>query len=258
SLLGQIMYIGFHRQRGPQGGDLTPIGDTGLLAERLDEDRVQVWLPNDRRDLSSWEKVQARATRVGPPPAVKFRIEIEQRDHEVVFPSPLQQRMELGTTSAWIIRPRLLQIPGVAEVFQVGGERKQYQVVVDPEALEEFGVPLEQVEQSVKESNVSAPGGFALQGESERPIRILGLLGPTSAAVISQRARVSIKTGRDRTVRLADVARVIEGPQPKRGDTTIDGHEGMIITVAKQPHFDTRRLTLQVEAALREIEATLP
>src|SRR5262249_28201318 len=160
-------------------------GDTGLLAERLSDERLQVWQPLERRDLSSWKKITARTEwKNGPGEERLARVEVNQRTHDGVFRSPLGQRMDLGTTSAWIIRPRLLQIPGVAEVFQVGGERKQYQVVVDPHALEEFGVTLEQVEQAVKESNISVAGGFSIHGESERPIRILGLLGPLPADVL--------------------------------------------------------------------------
>src|SRR5262249_46228324 len=57
---------------------------------------------------------------------------------------------------------------------------------------------------------------------------------------------------------LGQVARIEEGPAPKRGDASIDGHPGVVITVVKQPHADTRKLTDEVKAALREVGGTLP
>src|SRR5204863_9148363 len=98
--------------------------------------------------------------------------------HEVVFPSAAQQQMDLRTTADWVVRPRLLKTPGVAEIFILGGDRKQYQVLLDPAALLEYGVTLQQVEQALKDNNVNASGGFTIQGETERPIRIFGRLGP--------------------------------------------------------------------------------
>ncbi len=92
--------------------------------------------------------------------------------------------MDLRSIADWVIRPRLRKIPGVAEVFVQGGERKQYQILVDPSALLEYDVSLEQVERALTQSNINTSGGFAIQGESERPIRILGRLGPDAQRVI--------------------------------------------------------------------------
>jgi Cu/Ag efflux pump CusA len=84
--------------------------------------------------------------------------------------------MDLRTISDWVIRPRLLKVSGVAEVFMQGGDRKQYQVMLDPTALLEYDVTVQDVEQALSESNINTSGGFAITGESERPIRILGRL----------------------------------------------------------------------------------
>src|SRR5262249_21330528 len=171
---------------------------------------------------------------------------------------PLQQQMDLRTTADWLIRPRLLQVPGVAEVLVVGGERKQYQVQVDPAALLDFDVTLMQVEQAVKDNNLNAVGGFTQEGQQERPIRVIGRLGPWPAKVIDDLKKVPVKTHSQRHVLLEQVAHVEEGPQPKRGDGSIDGHAGVVITVAKQPHVDTRGLTDSIRKALEATEATLP
>src|SRR5205807_4720312 len=83
-----------------------------------------------------------------------------------------KQQMDLRITADWVIRPRLLQVPGIAEVLVMGGDRKQYQVLVDPNALLEYDVTLQQVEQAVKGNNLNASGGFTVEGQQERPIRV--------------------------------------------------------------------------------------
>jgi len=167
-------------------------------------------------------------------------------------------QMELRTLADWVVRPRLRKIPGVAEVFVQGGERKQYQILVDPAALLEYGVALEDVEHALAASNINTSGGFAIQGETERPIRILGRLGPDSARVIEDLKRVPVKASDVRPVLLEQVARVVEGPQAKRGDGGINGLPGIVFTIAKQPRADTRQLSRRIDEAFAELQASLP
>jgi HME family heavy-metal exporter len=169
-----------------------------------------------------------------------------------------QRQLELRTTAEWVLRPRILQVPGIAEVLVMGGDRKQYQVLVDPNALLEYDVSLQQVEKAVRENNLNASGGFTVEGQKERPIRILGRVGPTPHRVLTDLRKVPVKTHAHRNVLLEQVARVEEGPEPKRGDAGIDGHAGVVLTVVKQPHVDTRRLTDDVKAALRKAQDSLP
>ncbi len=83
--------------------------------------------------------------------------------------------LELRTSADWVVRQRLLTIPGVSQVFTMGGERKQFQVLVDPEAMTRLGVTLEQVEQAVRKSNENGTGGYLdRQGPSELLVRSLG------------------------------------------------------------------------------------
>ena len=170
----------------------------------------------------------------------------------------LTTQMELRTIADWVVRPRLRKIPGVAEVFVQGGERKQYQILVEPAALLEYGVSLEDVEQALAASNINTSGGFATEGEGERPIRILGRLGPDAPRVIDDLKRVPVKASDVRPVLLAQVAKVVEGPQPKRGDGGINGLPGVVFTIAKQPHADTRALTEKIEEAFDELRTSLP
>src|SRR3712207_1122418 len=151
------------------------------------------------------------------------------------------QPHDLGTLAYWTVRPRLMQVPGVAEVLVLGGDRKQYQVLVDPHALREYDVTLPQVVEAVRESNTNATGGFALGGDTERPVRVLGRLDP--ADVRREVELAPVKPGPKRNVLVGQVAKVAAGAAPRRGDGSIDGVPGVVITVVKQPHTDTRRVT---------------
>ena len=175
--------------------------------------------------------------------------------------------MELGTLAHWTIRPRLLKIPGVAEVIVLGGEKKQYHVLLNPEALRKFGITVPEVEEALRASNQNTTGGFDVRGDVERPIRVIAQLGPDPAKVIADLNQVVVKapklneagTGATaRPVQLYQIARVTEGAEFKRGDASVDGAPGVVITIVKQPHADTRALTAEVHAALRELEPSFP
>src|SRR5215218_1736079 len=101
--------------------------------------------------------------------------------------------MELGTLAHWVIRPRLRKIPGVAEVIVLGGERKQYQVLLNPDSLRKFGVTVPEVEAAVRASNHNTTGGFDIRGDAERPIRVIAQLGPDPARVIADLNQVVVK-----------------------------------------------------------------
>ncbi len=207
---------------------------------------------------------------------------------------PSIDAMQLRTTADWVVRPRLLSIPGVSQVFTMGGQRKQYQVLVDPSAMLRFGVTLEQVETAVTASNENGTGGYLdRQGPSELLVRSLGRLQNIDEL---KKVPVTIRDGRP--VLLSQVAEVIEGAQVKRGDSSafvrldpadvkVDGRsmlettsadspvEGnsqlavpnpplwsggaaVVLTINKQPGADTRAVTNQVMTAIEELRGTLP
>jgi HME family heavy-metal exporter len=267
SIMGQIMHVGFYRRKGPQGGDLFPVGKTGLLAEQLPEKgppRLTVWRPRDRHDVTKWEQVPVdrlvwdAAPAPGEERERQVQVILSGKAHATVLRTPRQQQMDLRATAEWQLRPRLLQVPGIAEVLLMGGDRKQYQVLVDPDALLDYDVTLQQVEQAVKENNLNASGGFTLEGQKERSIRVLGRLGPRPQKVAADLQKIPVKTTPYRSILLEQVARVEEGPEPKRGDGSIDGHDGVVLTLVKQPHVDTRRLTDHIKTVLRSAEDGLP
>ncbi len=265
SIMGQIVVAGMYRQEGPKGGELAPVPKTNYLAERLTDASasILVWEPRDRHQTDTWQSVKldrfewlpTRPDFIGERRAV---LTIAGQRHDVVFPSAVEQQMSLRTTADWVLRPRLLKVAGVAEIFILGGERKQYQVLLDPAALLEYDVTLQQVEQALKENNLNTSGGFAIRGETERAIRVFGRLGPEADKVLEDLRKVPLRTTPERTILLEEMARIVEGPQAKRGDGSVNGRPGVVLTIVKQPHVDTRELTDRITAALEQTEATLP
>ena len=171
--------------------------------------------------------------------------------------------LELRTLADWSVRQRLLTIKGVSQVIVMGGERKQFQVLVDPDLLLRYGVTLHEVKTALEESNQNTAGGYLdEQGPREFLVRSLGrvkTVDEISDIVIKQRDRQSIT--------LSQVARVVEGAQVKRGDSsafardsdgTLTGGPAVVLTILKQPQGDTRAITNRVTAALQEMESTLP
>lgn len=272
SIMGQIVVAGIYRQAGPDGGRLAQVGRTDMMAELVvgsnDGFHIQVWQPVNRHDQSTWKKIETAQIQWSEDPnsdAESRRypvgtatIRLEGDEYRADFLTDEKQQLELRTVADWVIRPRLLKTTGVAEVFMLGGDRKQYQILIDPTALLEYDVTVQEVEQALRESNINTSGGFAITGETERPIRILGRLGPESRVVIEELKKIPVGSHTKRAVLLEQVARVIEGPQLKRGDGSVDGHPGIVFTTVKQPHIDTRKLTDAVAEAFSEVEASLP
>lgn len=179
--------------------------------------------------------------------------------------------VELRTLGDWVVRQRLLTIPGVSQVFTMGGGRKQFQVLVDPDSLLRFGVSLGQVKKAVVDSNQNATGGYLdEQGPNELLVRGLGRI---TTADDLRKVVVTVREGRP--VTLAQVAEIVEGPQTKRGDsrvyarrdmgdsdaageTNFTGGPAVVLTISKQPGADTRKLTDDILVALEELQPSLP
>jgi CzcA family heavy metal efflux pump len=170
-------------------------------------------------------------------------------------------RSEKGLTSPmavrgladWELRPRLLSIPGIAQVIPIGGEVEQYQVLVSPTRLSALGLGYADVEKALAGFARNSTGGFLEQRTSEYLIRNLGQttdLDDLRNTVVAWRNNASITVGQVAEVRL--------GPAPKRGDAAIDGRPAVIVAVQKQPGADTVALTRRVEAALVELGHSLP
>jgi HME family heavy-metal exporter len=267
SIMGQVVVAGIYRQLGPNGGKLAPVERTNLMAELVtsaNERTLKLWRIIDRHEPNSWVEVPYEfVTPLAEVPADtavdhQATVKLPSGTHDIRFNSDAKQLLELRTIADWIVRPRLLKVNGVAEVFMQGGDRKQFQVLVDPTALLEYDVTVQDVEQALRENNLNTSGGFAIQGESERPIRILGRLGTAGRNVIEELLKTPVATTSKRSILLEQVAKVVEGPELKRGDGSINGQSGIVFTVVKQPHVDTRKLTDNAARAFAEAEASLP
>lgn len=161
--------------------------------------------------------------------------------------------LELRDLADWTLRPRLLSIPGVAQVTAIGGSVGQYQVLVQPDRLLQYGLSLTDVEEAVAAANLNTSGGYLVTEDREHLVRNLGNV--TSAADLE---RAVVATRHAVPVTLKDIARVTLGPQVKRGDAGVNAKAGVILSVQKQPGADTLALTEALDRAFDGLAATLP
>lgn len=161
--------------------------------------------------------------------------------------------MELRTAADWTVRRRIMSVPGVANVVIYGGEEKQYQVLVDPRALKDYGLTLDQVLAATKGSNMNAPGGYLRTSDEEYLIRGLGRI-----KTVDDLNKTVITARNGMPILLRDVATIQIGPAFKTGDAIINGQSGVILSVTKQPWANTLKTTLDVEKALESLKASMP
>ena len=161
--------------------------------------------------------------------------------------------MDLRSIADWNIRRRMLSLPGVSQVVPIGGEVRQYQVLVSPEKLAAYNIALNTVLQAAEASNRNSSGGTYMDAGQEYLIRGIGRVYGVEDIANSV---VAIRGGVP--VLIKDVAEVKIGPAVKVGDGSANGRPAVIITVQKQPNANTLELTGRIEATLAEIRSTLP
>lgn len=161
--------------------------------------------------------------------------------------------MQLREIADFTIRPRLLAIPGVAQVIPMGGEVRQFRVAPQPTALRALGVTQSQLETALAQFGTNTGGGFSDQSGREYLIRNLG-----RTMNLDDLRNMVVATVDTRPVFLRQVAEVSFSAKVKRGDAGYMGAPAVVISVEKQPGIDTVQLTGRIEAALSEITATLP
>lgn len=161
--------------------------------------------------------------------------------------------MDLRTLADWTVRPRLLSVPGVAQIISIGGGLKQYQIQVDPIKLSDYGITWEDVLSAAKSAGNNSTGGFSEDAHQEFLIR--NIASPKSIQDLEDIV-VTLKKGTP--IFLKQVATVVIAPQTKRGDAGINGSPGVIMSIQKQPGANTVKLTAEIEKALGELKKSLP
>ena len=171
--------------------------------------------------------------------------------------------LEVRTLADWVVRQRLLTLPGVSQVFTMGGGRKQFQILVNPNDMLRYGVTLHDVKQAVRESNQNATGGYLDdQGPNEFLVRALGRVQS-----VEDLETLVVKVQDDQPIPLRHVAKITEGAQVKRGDSSafvrekdgsFAGGPAVVLTINKQPNADTRELSDAIEKAIADLKLTLP
>ncbi|MBL9116409.1 MAG: efflux RND transporter permease subunit [Verrucomicrobiaceae bacterium] len=161
--------------------------------------------------------------------------------------------MDLRTMADWTLRRRLQSISGIAEVLTIGGGVKQIQVEPNPHRLAAFGITFAEVQAAVSRAAGNATSGYLQAGPREIMVRNLGM-----TTSLDDLAKTVIKTVGSRPVLISDVAEVRHAVQTMRGDASVNGTMGVILSIDKAPGFDTLKLSAQIETALEELRPTLP
>ena len=161
---------------------------------------------------------------------------------------------DLRTLADWTIRPRLLSTGGVAQVTVLGGDIKEYQILLNPEKMKHYGIGLDEVIKAVKEMNQNASGGVLYEYGNEYIIR--GLLSTNNIAALGATV---VKSMDDVPVLLENIAQVkIGNKAPKLGIASEKGKAAVLITVTKQPATSTIELTNKLDQSLAELKTTFP
>lgn len=161
---------------------------------------------------------------------------------------------DLRTLADWTIRPRLLSTGGVAQVTVLGGDIKEYQILLNPEKMKHYGISLDEVIKVVTEMNQNASGGVLYEYGNEYIIR--GLLSTNNIAALGATV---VKSMDDVPVLLENIAQVkIGNKAPKLGIASEKGKAAVLITVTKQPATSTIELTNKLDQSLAELKTTFP
>ncbi len=166
---------------------------------------------------------------------------------------------EVRSLADWTIKRRLQSVSGIAEILNMGGGVKQIEIQPDPYKMQSNGVSFDELEKAAVDSANTTTGGFINTGPTEIMVRNLAM-----TVELNDIARTIIKKVNDRPISIGDVAEVVWGIEPMRGDATVSQAPeksptyGVIMSITKAPGFDTRALTEQIKKALEELKATYP
>lgn len=161
---------------------------------------------------------------------------------------------DLRTIADWTIRPRLLSLGGVAQVTVLGGDIKEYQILLSPEKMRHYGITLQEVMSAAQDMNRSSAGGVLYEYGNEYIIR--GVLSTNDADAIG---RAVVKMDGDAPITLASIAEIKAGAKaPKLGLASHRGKPAVLMTVTKQPNASTIELTAKLDKAVEDLKTQIP
>jgi Cu(I)/Ag(I) efflux system membrane protein CusA/SilA len=162
---------------------------------------------------------------------------------------------QLRSIQDWFLKYELKTVPGVAEVATVGGMVRQYQVILNPDALRAFGLPLARVRDAIQRGNREVGGSVIEMGEAEYMVRATGYLDS-----VEDLGEIPLGMNRNGTpIRLQDVADIRFGPQMRRGIADLDGEGEVVGGVVVMRYGENARATIEgVKEKLEELSRSLP
>ncbi|MEE9385499.1 MAG: efflux RND transporter permease subunit [Nannocystaceae bacterium] len=170
----------------------------------------------------------------------------------VALTSDTVSSMDLRRAADVDVRRRLLGVRGVSQAVPIGGDVKQYQILVDPYRIEPLHITLAAVVEAVQRGSCNAPGGYVVDGGQESVVRVLG-----RAHGVADLEAIVVATRGATAVRVRDIATVREGPAVARGTASYNAHPAVLISVVKQPEADTVSTTRRLDVALDDLAQDL-
>ena len=191
-------------------------------------------------------------TTAARPPVLLSPLSSTSRVLKIGMQSDKLSQIEMTTLALWTLRPRLLSIPGVANVAVWGQRERQIQVQILPERLHAHGLTIDQVVKAATNATIVAGGGF-VEGPNQR-FSVVHAPAVLSAADL---ARVVVGNVNGFSLELGQVADVVEAAPPPIGDAIINDEPGLLLIVEKQPWGNTLDVTRRVEAAIADLRPAL-
>ena len=167
---------------------------------------------------------------------------------------PGKSNQELRTIQDWIVKLQLRTVPGVADVLSFGGDVKQYQVIVDQQALVNYNIPLKSVFDAIQANNQNTGANFIEHGDQQYVVRGLGLIKD-----VQNIKDIVLDSRRQTPIRVGDVARVEIGNELRQGAVTKDGQGEVVTGIAlKEINENTKQVIERIKAKVEEINKSLP
>lgn len=166
---------------------------------------------------------------------------------------PKASSLEGRDFADWVVRPRILSIPGISQVTVLGGQLRELHVVPDLAAMRRLGITLDALNQALIRFGANTGGGFVEQQGTELLIRNIA----TSASPEVIR-RLIVGYANQKPVEIGDIADVAFSSRPKRGDASIMGSPGVLVAVLKSPQGDTLPLTREIESVVSDLSKRVP